>query len=186
MSTRKKVATKPLKASPKAIRTAQLLAENHGMAIGTAMRAAGYSDVTSLKPQNLTTSKQWPELLDRFLPQDALLAAHENLLKASRIDHETFNAAKELTDEHIHEMFNELGCSVRRIVHRENGVRDVYFWSPDNRARKDALDMGYKLRGTYAAEKHLHVGFSLVGLNADRATQTEVLPPAPSVIEIEP
>lgn len=57
-----------------------------------------------------------------------------------------------LTDDEIREMFFEVGCTVRRIVHSEQ-CRHVYFWSADNRARKDAVDLAYKLRGAFAPEK---------------------------------
>lgn len=57
-----------------------------------------------------------------------------------------------LTDEEIVEMLAEVNCTVRKIVHGE-GARHVYFWSADNRARKDALDMAYKLKGQYKVEQ---------------------------------
>lgn len=57
-----------------------------------------------------------------------------------------------LTDDEIREMFFEVGCTVRRIVHSEQ-CRHIYFWSADNRARKDAVDLAYKLRGAFAPEK---------------------------------
>ncbi len=57
-----------------------------------------------------------------------------------------------LTDADITQMLADVNCVVRRIVHGRS-ARHVYFWSADNRARKEALDMAYKLKGRYAATK---------------------------------
>ena len=56
--------------------------------------------------------------------------------------------AEILTDEEIKEMLESVNCKVRRIVHGTQ-ARHVYFWSPDNKSRKDALDLGYKLKNRY-------------------------------------
>lgn len=59
---------------------------------------------------------------------------------------EKYKERTKLTDKEIIKMLAEVSCKVRRIVHGEN-ARHVYFWSPDNRARKDAIDMAYKIKG---------------------------------------
>lgn len=53
-----------------------------------------------------------------------------------------------LSDNDIKAMLNDVGCIVKRIVHGEM-ARHVYFWSPDNKAKKEALDMAYKLKSRY-------------------------------------
>lgn len=200
----------------KAQKVAGLLTENPGMSVGEAMRETGYALTTSLKPSNLTKSKAWSELLDEYLPQNEILDTHKALLRASNLDHMTFplgpktqleieswHAEREtaalklkkpyirgetISDEDITAILAEKNCTVRKIVHGEQ-ARHVYFWSADNRARKDALDMAYKLRGTYAAEKHLHVQFSLVGLGSERDQAQQLLAPGtgtgPQLGEIE-
>lgn len=65
-----------------------------------------------------------------------------------------------LTDKEIIEMLAEVNCTVRRIVHGETS-RHVYFWSPDNNARKNALELAYKIKGRFAPEKHVVAVFSL-------------------------
>lgn len=57
-----------------------------------------------------------------------------------------------LTDKEIIDMLGEVNCKVKRIVHGET-ARHVYYWVLDAKARKDALDMAYKLKGRYATEK---------------------------------
>lgn len=74
-----------------------------------------------------------------------------------------------LTDKEIIAMLAEVNCKVRRIVHGET-ARHVYFWAADNKARKDALDMGYKLRGAYAPEKSVSVT-ATIDLNAPMDNQ---------------
>lgn len=142
--------------------------ENPSMAVGAAMRDAGLSEYAATHPSSLTKTTEWNQLLDEYLPEGDLLETHKSLLRASHLDHMTFPLeTPSLTDAHITEMLTDLNCTVRRISHGEQ-ARHVYFFAPDNRARKDALDMGYKLRGTYAAEKHLHVGLSLADLASSR------------------
>lgn len=61
-------------------------------------------------------------------------------------------AKETLTDTDIKEMLASVNCTVKRIVHQEMS-RQVYYWSPDNRARKDAIEMAHKLKGSYAPVK---------------------------------
>lgn len=160
--------------------------ENPGKPIGEAMREAGYATATSLKPSDLTDSKAWNDLLDEYLPRTALLGTHQGLLRASHLDHMTFPLeTPALLDSHIVEMLAELNCKVRRVVHGET-ARHVYFWSPDNKARNDALEKGYKLRGDYAPEKHIHGHFSLLKLGQPKdAPLLEQPSQVPQIDDIE-
>lgn len=146
--------------------------------MGAAMVEAGYSAITAANPQQLTRSKGWQELMDEYLPEGEILEVHKGLLKASRVDHLVFTASGEPSDDEIKAMLLENNCRLRKIVHGET-ARHVYFFAADNKARATALDMAYKLRGTYAAEKHLHVGVSLVELHALRNKELAATPQAP-------
>lgn len=140
------------------------LIENPSMSVGNAAREAGLSEYIAVNPRVLTQSVEWADALEQYLPQGELLSTHKGLLKASRIDHMTFiSEQSDFTDTDIKTMFEELNCTVRKIIHRDTGARDVYFWSPDNKARATALDLAYKLRGSYAVDK-AHVAFSLASL----------------------
>lgn len=162
------------------------MVENGG-SIGKAMIAAGYSENTANTPQKLTESKGWTELMGDYLSDEDLSKKHAQLLNSTKIEHlvfplgprglddpifsggrhnekQTGEAEKmdyeqertTLTDEEIIEMLAEVNCKVRRIVHGES-ARHVYFWAADNKALKDGLDMAYKLKGKYAAEKHVNL-----------------------------
>lgn len=136
--------------------------------LGALMVDAGYSETSAQHPSIITKSELWLELLDKHLPNTLAMETHVNLLKASRVDHMTFIAAQEgIHDADINEMFLEIGCKVRKIIHRDNGARDVYFFMPDNKARAAALDMLYKLRTAYGADKAA-AAFSLAKLAAMR------------------
>lgn len=116
-----------------------------------------------------------------YFSEEFLAQKHLQLLNSTRIDHlvfplgpdidegdpsegppsgasvpEAFKDRTKLTDQEITSMLAEVNCTVRQIVHGET-ARHVYFWSADNRALRDALDMAYKLKGTYAPEKRVNV-----------------------------
>jgi len=168
------------------------LVENGGN-ISKAMREAGYSKKTSKTPKKLTESKAFVELMEKMgLDDKTLTKQHLNLMNSHRLDHMTFplgpleeeekddddedeeegaDSFKEertkLTDKEIQELLASANCVVRRIVHGEH-ARHVYFWAPDNKARKDALDMAYKVKGHYAPEKkHVTGALSLSQLFDD-------------------
>lgn len=138
------------------------LVENPSMGVSTALREVGASEHAIHNPQVITQSKEWAEILDEYLPRAELGEVHRGLLRASRIDHLVFTRDGEPTDEEIIVMLKDINCMVRKIVHGEQ-ARHVYFFAPDNRARKDALEMAYKLRGDFAGDK-AQVAFSLAAL----------------------
>ena len=129
------------------------------MAIGKAMRDLGYSTSYSESPDKLTKTKSWTVLMEENIPDSLLAEVHKGLLKSTRVDHLVFpplskgkkGTGEFLTDEDIIEMLEAVNCKVRKIVHGEQ-ARHVYFWSADNRARKDGLDMAFKLKNKYAPE----------------------------------
>lgn len=141
--------------------------ENHG-SVSAAMREAGYKPATAKNPKNLTESDVWKRMITQYLPDKDLLSNHKKLLNSHHMEHMVFplGPAEEsddgmdeedmpayekqehtsLTDKEITEMLAEVNCVVRRIVHGQT-MRHVYFWSPDNKARKDGLDLAYKIKG---------------------------------------
>jgi len=138
------------------------LAENGGN-LANAIRETGlYSEEIALTPTKITNSLTWAEVVEEKLGDDLLMEKHQELLNSTRIDHLVFplgpkkNSDKKegqdvLSDEEIVEMLAEVNCRSRRIVHGET-ARHVYFWSSDNKAKKEALDMAYKLKGRYKDE----------------------------------
>lgn len=169
--------------------------ENGGV-VSSAMIEAGYSPAMAKNPQKLTGTLAWQQLMEEYLPDDEIAEKHKELLRSTRLDHQVFalgpkdeedkkkyieidkaKAIKEgkeyreieyVTDEDIRQMLEDINCKVRRIVHRET-ARDVYFWVADNRSRKDAIDMAYKLKGTYAPEKSIVANIQVNEVKRDKS-----------------
>lgn len=145
--------------------------------MGVILQESGYSLAVSTVPSLVTESKGFKELFLQGITDLELVNKHKELLNATRLDHMTFPLGPReelideddgiledddemgaehttLTDEEIKEMLQSVNCTVRRIVHGKS-ARHVYFWAIDNRALKDGLDLAYKIKGTYAAEKKI-------------------------------
>lgn len=128
--------------------------ENHGN-ISQGMIKVGYKPTTAKTPKNLTDSDGWKELMDEYLSDESIAEKHKQLLEASGIGHMVFPL--KVTDEDIIELLAEANCIVKRLMHSETQTH-VWYFAPDNNARKAALDMAYKLKGKYAPQKLEHTG----------------------------
>ncbi len=117
-----------------------------------------------------------------------VIEKHQSLLRSTHLDHMVFplgpktNEEKEvwieqkrleaekkkilwnerdvLSDEEITELLKSVNCTTRRFVHGET-ARHVYFWAQDNKAVKDGVELAYKIKGTFAAEKHININFDV-------------------------
>lgn len=134
------------------------IVENGGN-VSRAMIEVGYSPATAKTPQKLTESKGWDELTKEFLDDTDVAKKHKELLNSHSIQHMVFPL--DVTDEEITKLLLEVNCISRRFMHSDTQTH-VWFWSPDNKARKDAIDMAYKIKGNYAPEKSINVN-----VNAD-------------------
>ena len=101
---------------------AKQIVENHGMPISKAMINAGYDLDTAKNPKNLTESKGWAELMDKYLPDDLVLNTH----KAG------FTAMKQL--------------SVRGGKDA-NAESDDFIEVEDHPTRLKAVEMAYRVKG---------------------------------------
>lgn len=131
-------------------KSVMIRAENLGTISETAlMKAAGYSPSYARSGQHKKT-KSFQALLEEYMPDETILRSHLGLMNSRRLDHMTFPT--KIEDHEIQELLASVNCILRKVVHSEQ-AKHAYFWSPDNRARKDAIDMLYKLKGTYSPEK---------------------------------
>ena len=96
-----------------------------GRTMGEVMIKAGYSPITAQHPKKLTTSKAWPELLEKHLPDKKLLKRHNELLDKKE------------------------SIAIWKVGEREVLITD----QPDSSAVARGLDMAYKLKRRYPAEK---------------------------------
>lgn len=64
---------------------AKKILENPSLSMHKAMVDVGYSENTAIDPSNVTNSKGWQELMDKYLPDDKVLATHEAGLEANKV-----------------------------------------------------------------------------------------------------
>lgn len=172
------------KASPLQARAIKTLVEKGG-SVSAAMRGAGYSPETAKTPKKLTETKAFKSVFEKAgLTEDFLAngtrematayTVHEREFK-HRLGHDIVKIEpdspeykegdanlKEMpfktpwTDREINKAISRIrGASVLFIEDRADHRLCVYE-VPDFTARRPAIDMGHKLLGSYAAEKHEH------------------------------
>lgn len=133
-----------------AARVLKKVKKGEKISITKEMRESGvYSEATSKHPEKVTGSKGWKELMERYLPDELLSKVHTQLLEAKKLDTMIFPPTSGITDDEIRAFIESCGCVVRKITRGEKQIF-VFFYAPDNKARNDALDKGYKLKGRYA------------------------------------
>jgi hypothetical protein len=114
------------------------LVEKRG-SVSAAMREAGYSAATAKNPKNLTKTKTFTDLLEKYLP-----------------------------DRHLFKKHTEFLNTPRRIRSYKKGDLVEETEETDPSAVK-ALDMAYKLKGKYAATTNNNVlVVNISGQTADR------------------
>lgn len=133
---------------------AQKLIENDGKSVSKAMREAGYSEGAAHNPHRLTKSKTWDELMEQYLPDKKVAQVHKQLLEAKYVDHMVFPLAT--PEEEIRALLKSTGCTVRRFQHGETAIH-CWFWAPNTKAQKDAIELVYKLKGRLKEVKDITV-----------------------------
>lgn len=138
-----------------------------GSSLKKAMVSSGFGEGSTTT--TLIRTKTWQKLIEERLSDEKLTEAHAKLLNSYRIDHMVFPVA--VKDEEITELLHSIGCEPKKIMHGEMAIH-VWFWSPDNHARKDALDMAYKLKSKYAPEKHEVKSIGII-INPEKAAMAK-------------
>lgn len=65
-----------------------------------------------------------------------------------------------LSDTQIVKLLADVNCQVKQIVHGEQ-ARHVYYWAADAQAQVKALEMAYKVKGTFAPDKHANLNMHM-------------------------
>ena len=124
---------------------------NSKNSMGKIMLEVGYSHAYAKNPQKLKNTKGWKDLITLAVPEDEVVLSHGELLHAFRLQHYIFSISE--SDEIIKAIINSLpGCRLVKI-NKLQQHKKAYYHAPDNRIRKDAIDMAYKLRGRYIKEQ---------------------------------
>lgn len=125
---------------------------------GTQAALANYDtdDVDTAKSiacENLTKPYVAKTLAEMF-SDEKLREKHDELLGMKKFDYFVFS--KDIEDEEIIEHVNAIGIEVVNIRPTEKG-KMVFYHAADAVTQKAALDMAYKLKGSYAPEKSINV-----------------------------
>lgn len=126
-----------------------ILAGNGGN-VTQAMLEAGYSPATANTPGKLTDSKGFKELMEAIMPDTLITERHRNLLEQKRVDYFVF--PKTMSDEEIVGHVNASGLEVITVRTSDKG-KMAFYTVADAMAISKAIDMAYKLKGSYAPEK---------------------------------
>jgi DNA-binding LacI/PurR family transcriptional regulator len=122
-----------------------------GSSISKAMVKAGYSPSACKRTNKVTDTDGFKELIKQYLPEEHLLDHHNKLLNIKQTNYFVFN--KDMPDDEIIEHLKQNGLDT--VVIRPSDKGKLAFYTIDDaNAKKSALDMAYKLKGAYAAEKH--------------------------------
>jgi hypothetical protein len=120
-----------------------------GSSISKAMRKAGYAESTSKRTNKLTNTSGWQELMATYMPEKVFANAHKELLNNKQLAYFIF--PKTMKDKEIEQAMVSNGLDL--IVIQESMKGRMAFYSVmDANARKNALDMFYKLKGLYKNE----------------------------------
>lgn len=116
--------------------------------LGKIMVEEGYDETTAKKPMNMKKTKTWQELMDSYIPDTLVAKTHKELFSAAMLDHFVFPV--NMDDKLIKATIESIkGCKLQKIVHGEK-AKHAYYWIPNTKARKDAVDLAYKIRGRFA------------------------------------
>lgn len=100
------------------------LVENGGK-VSPAMIAAGYSPATAKNPSKLTESNAWPALLEKYLPDDKVLTAHNQGLVATKIFSSHTEPDKEIPDHPTRLKAVELAYKVKGKLQQPGAIVQV-------------------------------------------------------------
>jgi len=107
---------------------AKKIIENHGN-VSKTMVEVGYTPATAINPSNLTESKGWNELMERYLPDDEVLIEHQKGLHATKPIGALVMVKKD---------------GEKEVVYKDNeGVIEV----DDTMTRLKAVELAYKVKG---------------------------------------
>lgn len=115
-----------------------------------AMKKAGYSDSYARASTQMKDTRTFREKFDELMPEEEIMGWHNNLGNAKKT--QQMMVGKDVSDEDIEAWVSGINCVLYKIV-EGSSMKTVLYWARDNKAIKDAIDMAYKIRGDYSAEK---------------------------------
>lgn len=146
----------------RAKKTIQKLVENGGRSVSRAMRESGFGAGYAKNPKKFMETDTAKRLLEEYFPDNKLHEKTQELRTAARPTTMTFNAAKvgkrieHVDDKEIRATIKALGFKVAYIrVQQFPPAKIAYYLAPERKIQLDANEMAYKLKGSFAPEKHV-------------------------------
>lgn len=128
------------------------------VSVSAAMREVGYSDSYAARCTSFVSTKSAQALLEEYFPDNYLHAKTKELMEASKLDSYVFpkakNKGKPLTNEEIKFIVEQM-AGATLIYIRDSDLppgRIAFFRFPDAKARKDGVEIAYKLKGAFKAD----------------------------------
>ena len=103
--------------------------------------------------QNLTKVNVQNAIQESLKDEDLALK-HKQLLNQKKIEYFVF--PKKMSDEEITEKVNNVGIEIINIQEGEKG-KYAFYHTADAQTQKGALEMAYKIKGTYAPTKSINL-----------------------------
>lgn len=125
---------------------ASKIMENRGN-ISKSMIEAGYSETTAKNPKNLTNSKSWTDLMEKYVKEDDLAKIHKFMLFSRKLSHYDFPLEED--EKEIKEIINSIPNAKLISIRRYDKYKRAYFSTPDMEYIDKALDKAYKIKGRY-------------------------------------
>lgn len=130
------------------------------------IKDAGFSQTYADHPKRLLGTETAKELMEIYLPDSKIYRTHGELMSAAEIQHYVFpkligtkgkgarTQVKQVENSEIKEIVESVpGCQLIYIKRDPYIGAVAFFQAPDNKSRKEAVDMAYKLKGNYSPEK---------------------------------
>jgi len=159
-------------------KTLKNMVENGGK-LSPAMKKAGYSDAYAKNPHKLRKTEGFQKLIDEYIPEKDVARVHKKLLQKREV--RVIEIDGEVTEKEVKRIGNRVSLSKadfwysrqQRKKFGKNGkvLYEYSVWMlsyvvPADAAVSRALDMAYKIRGSYSPEK-VEVQNSLKDLSDD-------------------
>lgn len=139
-----------LRTRPKKYKLLRIMMEEN-VSLSEALKRAGYSKSTQINPHLITNTDDFKEAAGVIMEDWYTNYKHEQILAASEIVTWKFDN-KDVSEDVVALLAEQVGGELL-LMYRENKQNKFIVKVPKHQEQRQALDMLYKLKGDYAAEK---------------------------------
>lgn len=133
-----------------------VVAKGGKQSIAKSMREAGYSPRTARNPKKLTKSKTWEAMMAQYWPEKEVIKYHQELLKNNYL--EMIDFPDTIAESDIKRLLQGISGASFAMIREVNlafkgKMKRAYVILLNPKARKEALELIYKLQGKFAPER---------------------------------